>query len=173
MPKDPITLELINFPLPPFCKPARIFQPRWLWHKDLIAFCKPAKHSKTFSLLQAILEEHKEAEKELIRNRMSRVPHNMPDTLYMVESHKRTYTGPAIFFASSAAGRLERDERRPSVGLGSNRDGNELERYMRCGGMNEGSPGMLAISVILCTNQISFKAWFKLLPTYSSYFSVF
>lgn len=112
----------------------------WMRRREEKDFVRPRLFLPYFEEAKAILEEHKEAEKELIRNRMLRVPHNMPDTLYMVESHKRTYTAPAISFASSAAGRLERDERRPSVGLGSNRDGNELERYMRCGGMNEGSP---------------------------------
>ena len=99
-------------------------------------------------MLQTILEERKDAEVELIRHRMSRVPHNMPDTLYMVESQKRSYTAPAIFFAAAAAGRLDRDERRPSMTQASNRDGNELERYMRCRRTNEVASGMLIVRSI-------------------------
>ena len=92
--------------------------------------------------MQAILEEHKEAEIELIRHRMSRVNHNMPDTLYMVGSQKRSNTAPALLFAAAAAGRLERDER-PSTAQSSNKDYNELDRYVRNRRTSEVTPGIL------------------------------
>ncbi|XP_020632205.1 BTB/POZ domain-containing protein 7-like [Orbicella faveolata] len=84
----------------------------------------------TFFVSQAILEEHKEAEVELIRHRMSRVSHNMPDTLYMVGSQKRSNTAPALFLQAAAAGRLEQDDR-PSTAQSSNKSDNELDRYVR------------------------------------------
>lgn len=95
-----------------------------------------------FFLLQAILEEHKEAEVEMIRHRMSRVNHNMPDTLYMVGSQKRSNTAPALFFTAAAAGRLERDKR-PSLAQSSNKDDNELDRYVRNRRTSEVISGLL------------------------------
>ena len=91
-------------------------------------------------MLQAILEEHKEAEVELIRHRMSRVSHNMPDTLYMVGSQKRSNTAPALFFA--ARGRLEQDDR-PSPAQSSNKSDNELDRYVRNRRTSEVNTGAL------------------------------
>lgn len=91
---------------------------------------------------QAILEEHKEAEVELIRHRMSRVSHNMPDTLYMVGSQKRSNTAPALFFQAAAAGRLEQDDR-PSTAQSSNKSDNELDRYVRNRRTSEVNTGML------------------------------
>ena len=94
-------------------------------------------------MFQAILEEHKEAEVELIRHRMSRVSHNMPDTLYMVGPQKRCNTAPALFFAAAAAGRLERDERPSTMAQSSNKSDNELDRYVRNRRTSEVTPGML------------------------------
>ena len=61
---------------------------------------------------------------------MSRVSHNMPDTLYMIEPRKRTYTAPALVLSASASGRRDRDER-PSTPQTSRNEENELERYVR------------------------------------------
>lgn len=91
-------------------------------------------------------------EKELIRNCMLCVLYNMFDILYMVELYKWIYIVLVIFFVFLVVGRLEWDEWCLLVGLGFNRDGNELERYMRCGGMNEGFFGMLVVFVIFCIN---------------------
>ena len=96
----------------------------------------------SFFVLQAILEEHKEAEVELIRHRMSRVSHNMPDTLYMVgPSQKRSNTAPALYFQAAAASRLELDER-PSTAQSSNKADNELDRYVRNRRTSEVALGM-------------------------------
>lgn len=77
---------------------------------------------------------------ELIRHRMSRVSHNMPDTLYMVGSQKRSNTAPALFFA--AGGRLEQDDR-PSLAQSSNKSDNELDRYVRNRRTSEVNTGVL------------------------------
>jgi len=92
-------------------------------------------------MFQAILEEHKEAEVELIRHRMSRVSHNMPDTLYMVGSQKPSNTAPALFFSAAAAGKREKDNR-PSTAPSSNRSDNELDRYVRNRRTSEVNAGM-------------------------------
>ncbi|KAJ7390594.1 BTB/POZ domain-containing protein 7 [Desmophyllum pertusum] len=83
----------------------------WMRRREEKDFVRPRLFLPYFEEAKVILEEHKEAEVELIRHRMSRVSHNMPDTLYMVGSQKRSHTAPALFFPAAAAGRLERDER--------------------------------------------------------------
>ena len=72
---------------------------------------------------------------------MSRVSHNMPDTLYMVGSQKRSNTAPALFFQVAAAGRLEQDER-SSTAQRSNKSDNELDRYVRNRRTSEANTGM-------------------------------
>jgi len=79
---------------------------------------------------------------ELIRNRMSRVNHNMPDTLYMIEPQKRRQTAPALFLTAAAARRLERDER-PSTPQNSRNEENELDRYVRSRRTNDMFSGTL------------------------------
>ena len=81
-------------------------------------------------LIQIILQDHKHAEVELMRHRMSRVSHNMPDTLYMIEPQKRTYTAPARVLSASASGRRDREEQ-PSTPQTCRNEENELERYVR------------------------------------------
>lgn len=108
----------------------------------------------TFFVLQVILEEHKEAEVELIRHRMSRVSHNMPDTLYMVGSQKRSHTAPALFFPAAAAGRLERDER-SSMAQSSNKDDYDLDRYVRRRRASEMSSGMLIYFLSFLQSKLS------------------
>ena len=92
-------------------------------------------------MFQAILEEHKEAEVELIRHRMSRVSHNMPDTLYMVSSQKPSNSAPALFFPAATAGKREQDNR-PSTAPSYNRSDNELDRYVRNRRTSEVNAGM-------------------------------
>ena len=101
-------------------------------------------------MLQTILEEHKEAEVELIRHRMSRVSHNMPDTLYMIGSQKRSNTAPALFFA--ARGRLEQDDG-PAPAQSSNKIENELDRYVRNRRTSEVNAGVL---VDIYSAQVAF-----------------
>lgn len=101
-------------------------------------------------MLQTILEEHREAEVELIRHRMSRVSHNMPDTLYMLGSQKRSNTAPALFFA--AGRRLEQDDR-PSPAPSSNKSDNELDRYVRNKRTSEANTGVL---IALYSAQVAF-----------------
>ena len=81
-------------------------------------------------LIQIILQDHKHAEVELMRHRMSRVSHNMPDTLYMIEPRKRTCTAPALLLSTLASVRRDRDEQ-PSTPQTSRNEENELERYVR------------------------------------------
>ena len=95
---------------------------------------------------QGILQEHRQAEKELIRNRMPRVSHNMPDTLYMIEPQKRSNTAPALFLSALGAGRLEREER-PSTSQSSRREENELDRYVRSRRTGEIPSGTTAMSL--------------------------
>lgn len=72
---------------------------------------------------------------------MSRVSHNMPDTLYMVGSQKPSNTTPGLFFPAAAAGKREQDNR-PSTALSSNRSDNELDRYVRNRRTSEVNAGM-------------------------------
>lgn len=101
----------------------------WMRRREERDFVRPRLFLPYFEEAKAILQEHKQAEVELVRHRMSRVSHNMPDTLYMIEPQKRSYTAPALYFSSAAAGRRETYEH--STPQTSKREESELDRYVR------------------------------------------
>lgn len=107
-------------------------------------------------LIQIILQDHKHAEVELMRHRMSRVSHNMPDTLYMIEPQKRTYTAPARILSASASGRRDRDEQ-PSTPQTCRNEENELERYVRNRHTSDMSSGRVWLEAsLLVTSHADF-----------------
>ena len=107
-------------------------------------------------LIQIILQDHKHAEVELMRHRMSRVSHNMPDTLYMIEPQKRTYTAPARILSASASGRRDRDEQ-PSTPQTCRNEENELERYVRNRHTSDMSSGRVSLEgSLLVTSHADF-----------------
>ena len=79
---------------------------------------------------QIILQEHRKAEQELQRHRLSRFSQNMPDTLYMIEPQKRRNTAPGFIRAASDSGRLEQ-EQLLSTSETLRAEENELDRYVR------------------------------------------
>ena len=107
-------------------------------------------------LIQIILQDHKHAEVELMRHRISRVSHNMPDTLYMIEPQKRTYTAPARILSASASGRRDRDEQ-PSTPQTCRNEENELERYVRNRRTSDMSSGRVSLEgSLLVTSHADF-----------------
>lgn len=102
----------------------------WMRRREEKDFVRPRIFLPYFEEAKIILQDHKHAEVELMRHRMSRVSHNMPDTLYMIEPQKRTYTAPARILSASASGRRDRDEQ-PSTPQTCRNEENELERYVR------------------------------------------
>lgn len=102
----------------------------WMRRRQEKDFVRPRLFLPYFEEAKIILQEHRKAEQELQRHRLSRFSQNMPDTLYMIEPQKRRNTAPGFIRAASDAGRLEQ-EQLLSTSETLRAEENELDRYVR------------------------------------------